>query len=78
MVFNPYKTNYSLSLVAYGMLSIYIFVCIFKSVFKHRVYGLSLSLLICFFLAVVSVLGEASCLLKFYQIGSGDQVSTTQ
>ena len=75
MGYNPYKVKYSVSLVSYGLLSVYIFVSICRSVFKYRIYGLSLNLLISLFLAVISVVGEASCLLKFYQIGSEDSVT---
>jgi hypothetical protein len=75
MGYNPYKVRYSISLVSYGLLSIYIFVSISRSVFKYRTYGLSLYLLICLLLAVVSVVGEASCMLKYYQIGSEDFVT---
>jgi hypothetical protein len=75
MGYNPYKVKYSVSLVSYGLLAIYIFVSVCRSVFKYRIYGLSLYLLICLFLAVISVVGEAACLLRYFQIGSEDYVT---
>ena len=58
----------SLVLFFYGLLAIYGFICICRSLFKYRVKGLSLYMLIGIQIAVLAVLGEASCLLRMYQV----------
>jgi hypothetical protein len=68
MVDVPYKINESLNLFFYGLLAIFGFICIYMSLVKYRVKGLSLYLLIGMQIAVLAVLGEDIVSLRFYQL----------
>ncbi len=72
-----YKINESLNLICYGLLAIFNFICIYRSLFKYRVKGLSLYLLIGLQIAVLAVLGEDISTLRMHQIESEDSVPPT-
>ena len=68
----------SATTICYGLLSIYIFFCIFRSVFKYRVYGLSLNLLIGLEIAVLAVVFEYAFYLGSLKELSDGPISSAQ
>jgi len=58
-----------------GLLGIYIFVCIWLSMFKHRVYGLSLYLLIGLEIAVLATMISFILYIRFLQLYNREQAS---
>jgi hypothetical protein len=61
-----------------GLLGIYIFVCIWRSVFKYRVYGLSLNLLIGLEISVLVMMLDFIFYVRFLKLLSEEQTSLTQ
>ena len=56
----------------YGCLAIYIFIVIWRSIFKYRVYGLSLNLLIGNEIAVLAVIIYSAFYLRGIQIQANE------
>ncbi|MFM7859161.1 MAG: hypothetical protein ACKO96_46375, partial [Flammeovirgaceae bacterium] len=61
-----------------GLLGIYIFVCISRSMFKYRVYGLSLYLLIGLEIAVLAMMLYFIFYIRCLQLYYGEQASSAK
>ena len=61
-----------------GLLGIYIFVCIWRSMFKYRVYGLSMYLLIGLEIAVLAMMLSFIFYIRYCQLYSEVQASSAQ